>query len=65
VLFKSIYFFDINGHRLELALDTSTPELVGRAEAVKWEMLEEWNRTKRAPRHAAWMHAGELTKASA
>ena len=63
VLFKSIYFFDPNGHRLELALDTSTPELTGRAEAVKWEMLEEWSRTKRAPRHAAWMHPGVLAEA--
>jgi lactoylglutathione lyase len=24
---------------------------------VKWAMLEEWSRTKRAPKHAAWMHA--------
>jgi hypothetical protein len=23
---------------------------------VKWAMLEEWSRTKRAPQHAAWMH---------
>jgi lactoylglutathione lyase len=59
-LFKSIYFFDPNGHRLELAVDTSTPELSARAAAVKWEMLEEWSRTKRAPKHAAWMHAGEV-----
>jgi hypothetical protein len=27
-----------------------------RLDAVKWAMLEEWSRTKRAPRHAAWMH---------
>jgi hypothetical protein len=26
-------------------------------DAVKWEMLEEWSQTKRAPKHAAWMHA--------
>jgi hypothetical protein len=25
---------------------------------VKWEMLEEWNQTKKAPKHAAWMHDG-------
>ncbi|MDD0816768.1 VOC family protein [Curvibacter sp. HBC28] len=59
-LFKSIYFFDPNGHRLELAADTSTPELLGKAAAVKWDMLEEWSRTKRAPQHAAWMHATEF-----
>jgi hypothetical protein len=23
---------------------------------VKWAMLDEWAQTKRAPRHAAWMH---------
>jgi hypothetical protein len=23
---------------------------------VKWEMLEEWSQTKRAPKHARWMH---------
>lgn len=55
-LFKSIYFFDPNGHRLELAVDTSTPEMNAKASAVKWEMLEEWSRTKKAPKHAAWMH---------
>jgi catechol-2,3-dioxygenase len=56
-LFKSIYFFDPNGHRLELAVDTSTPELNARASAVKMDMLREWSQTKRAPKHAAWMHA--------
>ena len=64
-LFKSIYFFDPNGHRLELAVNTSTPEMSARAAAVKWEMLDEWSRTKRAPRHAAWMHGGETTGANA
>ncbi len=59
-LFKSIYFFDPNGHRLELAVDTSTPELSARAAAVKWDMLNEWSQTKRAPKHAAWMHASEF-----
>jgi len=23
---------------------------------VKWDMLNEWSKTKRAPKHAAWMH---------
>jgi hypothetical protein len=27
---------------------------------VKWDMLEEWDRTKRAPKHAAWMHEKEF-----
>ena len=55
-IFKSIYFFDPNGHRLELAVDTATPEMTHKLDKVKWEMLEEWSRTKRAPKHAAWMH---------
>lgn len=59
-IFKSIYFFDPNGHRLELAADTATPEQMKKLDGVKWEMLEEWSRTRRAPKHAAWMHAQEL-----
>jgi catechol 2,3-dioxygenase-like lactoylglutathione lyase family enzyme len=55
-IFKSIYFFDPNGHRVELAADTATDEQMARLDAVKWDMLAEWSRTKRAPRHAAWMH---------
>ena len=27
---------------------------------VKWDMLEEWSRTKRAPKHAAFAHQKEL-----
>jgi catechol 2,3-dioxygenase-like lactoylglutathione lyase family enzyme len=59
-IFKSIYFFDPNGHRVELAADTATPEMQRRLDEVKWAMLEEWSRTKRAPKHAAWMHEREL-----
>ena len=60
-IFKSIYFFDPNGHRLELAANTATPEMMASLDAVKWDMLEEWSRTRRAPRHAAWMHDGSHT----
>jgi len=59
-LFKSIYFFDPNGHRLELAADCATPEMFRKLDDVKREMLEEWSRTKRAPKHAAWMHDGSM-----
>jgi len=55
-LFQSIYFFDPNGHRLELACDTSTPQMLQQLDEVKWAMLDEWAQTRRAPRHAAWMH---------
>jgi glyoxylase I family protein len=53
---KSIYFFDPNGHRLELAVDTMTPEMRQRLSSVSQAMLEEWSRTKKAPRHADWVH---------
>ncbi|MBU6194047.1 MAG: VOC family protein [Betaproteobacteria bacterium] len=59
-IFKSIYFFDPNGHRLELACDTATAEMNAKLDAVKWDMLEEWDRTRRAPKHAAWMHKAEV-----
>lgn len=59
-LFDSIYFFDPNGHRLEFAVDKGTDADRARAQAVADEMLEEWSRTKRAPRQAAWLHANEL-----
>jgi catechol 2,3-dioxygenase-like lactoylglutathione lyase family enzyme len=58
-IFKSIYFFDPNGHRLELACDVGTPDMYRRLDEVKWAMLEEWSQTKRAPKHAAWMHEKE------
>jgi lactoylglutathione lyase len=55
-LFKSIYFFDPNGHRLELAVNLATPEMLRKLDEVKLTMLDEWSITKRAPKHAAWMH---------
>jgi len=60
-IFASIYFHDPSGHRLELACNTGTPEMARRLDEVKWAMLDEWARTKRAPRHAAWMHELEFT----
>jgi catechol 2,3-dioxygenase-like lactoylglutathione lyase family enzyme len=61
-LFKSIYFFDPNGHRLELAANVGTPQQLARAREVAPAMLEEWSQTKRAPRHAHFLHAEELEK---
>ena len=55
-IFKSIYFFDPNGHRLELAANTGTAEQMAQLHAVAPDMLQEWSETKRAPRHAAWLH---------
>jgi glyoxylase I family protein len=55
-IFRSIYFFDPNGHRIELAANIGTPEQLAELKRVAMPMLEEWSVTKKAPRHAAWLH---------
>jgi catechol 2,3-dioxygenase-like lactoylglutathione lyase family enzyme len=61
-VFHSIYFFDPNGHRLELAApDAGEAKKLARLDEVKWDMLEEWSKTKRAPKHAAWLHESEFS----
>ena len=60
-LFNSIYFFDPNGHRLELAVNVGSPEQLRRAREVAPAMLEEWSRTRRAPRHNAWLHSAAMS----
>jgi lactoylglutathione lyase len=64
-IFQSIYFFDPNGHRLELAADTGTPAMYAKLDEVKRDMLDEWARTKKAPAHARWMHDGSMAGAQA
>jgi catechol 2,3-dioxygenase-like lactoylglutathione lyase family enzyme len=57
-VFHSIYFFDPNGHRLELAApDKQEKAKIQRLDKVKWQMLEEWSKTKQAPTHADWIHS--------
>ena len=60
-IFQSIYFRDPNGHRLELATNTQTPEEMRMLHEVAPAMLEEWSRTKKAPQHAAWLHQKEFS----
>ena len=55
-IFDSIYFFDPNGHRLELAVNKGTEEQMQQLKDVAEEMLEEWSVTKKAPQQAAWVH---------
>jgi len=55
-IFKSIYFFDPNGHRVELAADIGTDEQYAELKRVAPLMLDEWSETKKAPRHADWLH---------
>lgn len=60
-IFHSIYFFDPSGHRIELACpDPDEDAMLAKLNDVKWDMLEEWSRTKKAPKHADWMHQKEL-----
>ena len=62
-LFQSIYFFDPNGHRIELAADTATPEMMKKLHDIAPQMLEDWSRNKRTVRHAAWLHQKEFADA--
>ena len=61
-VFKSIYFFDPNGHRLELCANTGTPEQMKKLKEIAPEMIEEWSKTKKPPRLAAWLHDEEFLK---
>jgi len=58
-IFKSIYFFDPNGHRIELACNIGTPAQYAELARVAPLMLEEWSQTRKAPRHADWLHKEE------
>ncbi|MWJ27958.1 VOC family protein [Halomonas sediminis] len=57
----SIYFFDPNGHRLELTYVKGTAEQMKQLKEVAPAMIEEWAVTKKAPKHAAWLHEEEFT----
>ena len=49
-LFHSIYFFDPNGHRLELTYrDANEAAKLERAQAVRWDMLMQWDATSPCP----------------
>jgi glyoxylase I family protein len=61
-LFRSIYFHDPNGHRLELAADVATTEMYRDACAQAAPMLEEWTRNKKTQKQNAWLHAGEFER---
>lgn len=63
--FHSIYMFDPNGHRVELACpDPDEAEMLRRMDEVKWKMLGDWSLTRRAPKHAAFFHEREFKPAA-
>ena len=57
-LCQSIYFFDPNGHRLELAVDTMTDELAAKLGALAEPVLAGWSETKTAP-DVDWLHEND------
>ncbi|RTE66198.1 VOC family protein [Amphritea opalescens] len=59
-IIRSIYFFDPNGHRLELTHTKGSDAQMAELKRVAPLMLEEWSRTKKAPQHAAWLHEAEF-----
>lgn len=59
-ILRSIYFFDPNGHRLELTCVTGTDEQMKKLKEIAPEMLEEWSKTKKPPRQSAWLHEKEF-----
>lgn len=60
-IIRSIYFFDPNGHRLELTYRCGSENDMKKLAEVAPVMLEEWSRTKKAPKHAAWLHEKEFS----
>ena len=60
-IIKSIYFFDPNGHRIELTAITATQDQMDKLDQVKWEMLEEWSKSKSRVSQANWLHEKEFS----
>lgn len=63
-IIKSIYLFDPNGHRLELTTVTATDKQMKELDKVKWNMLEEWTKSKSTVKHASWLHSKEFTQSN-
>ena len=55
-LFQSIYCFDPNGHRLELAVNTAGPEIWKKVTDAAPAMLEAWNKDGTTGELGAWLH---------
>lgn len=61
-IIRSIYFFDPNGHRIELTCVTGGAGQMAALKEIAPTMLEEWSRTKKPPRQSAWLHDAEFAK---
>lgn len=62
-IIRSIYFFDPNGHRVELTCLTGSVEQMEKLREIAPKMLEEWSRTKKPPRDSSWLHEKEFSQA--
>ena len=59
-VFRSVYFFDPSGNRLEVTHWTARPGQLDKLKAIAPAMLDEWDRTKQPPRQASWVHEEEF-----
>ncbi|MGE0735175.1 MAG: VOC family protein [Alphaproteobacteria bacterium] len=57
---KSIYFFDPNGHRVELTVHTGRPAMMKKLARMAPRMLKDWQKSKRTVKHAAFLHQKEF-----
>lgn len=60
-IFKSIYFHDPNGHRLELSTWTASKDELERLRLEGPAMIEEWAKTRKPPKISAWVHEKEFS----
>ena len=60
-IIRSIYFFDPDGHRLELTCVVGTDAQMKKLKEMAPAMLDEWSKTKKPPRDAAWLHEEEFS----
>ncbi|MDP6428088.1 MAG: VOC family protein [Rhodospirillales bacterium] len=60
---QSIYFFDPNGHRLELAYNSAKPGMMEKLQETAEPMLAKWQEEKKVLRDAAWVHDGSAADA--
>lgn len=61
-IFKSIYFFDPNGHRIELCANIGTSEQLAKLRKIAPGMIEQWSKVKVPPKDAAWLHSKEFSE---
>lgn len=61
-IFHSVYFFDPDGHRIEVAVPTEQATDMSRLKESAQQVLDDWQRNKGAPRGASWLHAREMSQ---